>query len=334
MNRYLRQQTLPQVGADGQASLAAARVLVIGAGGLGCPALQYLCGAGIGTIILVDPDVVERTNLHRQPLFNETMLGQAKAVAAKNVLQHLNPEVNVETHITTLDPDNAPLLISNADIVLDCADSYAASYIMSDVCLQMKKPLISASALGLSGYVGGFCGSAPSLRAVFPDLPRNSATCATAGVMGPVVGTIGSIQAQMALTVLLGISPSPLGQLVSIRFDTFNFNDFRFDQAAEPDKTPFSFISRQKLAADDLIIELRGEDEAPIPAHPEAVRASITTFEQQKITPELGQRVVICCRSGLRAWRAASALQQYWKGSIALVALGDVIADTENSLHK
>ncbi|WP_340680326.1 HesA/MoeB/ThiF family protein [Paraglaciecola sp.] len=329
MNRYLRQQILPQVGADGQARLADASILVIGAGGLGCPALQYLCGAGVGTLIVVDPDVVEQSNLHRQPLFGENWLGQPKAIAAQAVLQNLNPQVTVQPHVMKLDPVNAISLIEQADIVLDCADSFAASYTLSDICQLHSKPLISASALGLSGYIGGFCASAPSLRAVFPDLPRNSATCATAGVMGPVVGTIGSLQAQMALNVLLGFSPSPLGQMITINFSNFAFGGFRFDQAPEPQQLPFAFISDKQLSTKDLIIELREEDEAPRAAHPEAVRALVSTFEQQQITPKPGQRTVMCCRSGLRSWRAAAALREYWDGTIVLIAMGDeVTADT------
>ncbi len=326
MSRYLRQQILPQVGADGQAKLADATILVIGAGGLGCPALQYLAGAGVGTLVVVDPDVVERSNLHRQPLYGESLLGQAKAIAAQTVLHNLNSQVTVQPHVMMLDPDNAIPLIEQADIVLDCADSFAVSYTLSDICQAHNTPLISASALGLSGYIGGFCGSAPSLRAVFPDLPRNSATCATAGVMGPVVGTIGSLQAQMALNVLLDLSPSPLGQMITVNFSNFAFGGFRFDQAPEPPQIPFAFISDQQLRDDDLIIELREVEEAPQGAHREAVRALVSTFEQQQMMPKPGQRTVMCCRSGLRSWRAAAALRQYWDGTIALIAMGDEAA--------
>ena len=215
MSRYARQVVLPEVGAHGQARLAAAHALVVGAGGLGVPVIQYLAGAGVGRITVVDPDTVERKNLHRQTLYGERFIGSMKAAAATVALADLNPEVRVQPVFGWLDPANAPALVQDPDVVLDCADSFAASYTLSDACRDGGKPLVSASALGLSGYAGGFCGGAPSLRAVFPDLPARAATCATAGILGPDVGLLGCLQAQMALAILLGIAPSPLGQLVS-----------------------------------------------------------------------------------------------------------------------
>ncbi|MBL4769218.1 MAG: HesA/MoeB/ThiF family protein, partial [Rhodobacteraceae bacterium] len=165
MNRYIRQQILPEVGVAGQARLHAAHIVVVGVGGLGCPALQCLVGAGIGKITIVDPDVVSLSNLHRQTIFGENQIGQSKVIAAAAVLSVLNSECTIIAIDVALSPINAETLIAKADVVLDCADSFAASYILSDACLTQKKPLISASALGFEGYVGGFCGGAPSLRA-------------------------------------------------------------------------------------------------------------------------------------------------------------------------
>ncbi|RCS24773.1 HesA/MoeB/ThiF family protein [Phyllobacterium salinisoli] len=323
MNRYARQEILPEFGEQGQAKLRQAHVLVVGAGGLGCPALQYLAGAGVGRITLVDPDSVDRSNLHRQPLYGETSLGRPKAEAARDALRDLNPETAVTPVVAALDPANAERLVGQADIAMDCADSFAASYIMSDICHALGKPLISASALGLAGYVGGFCGGAPSLRAVFPDLPKTLATCATAGVLGPVVGTLGALQAQMALGVLLGFEPSPLGNMISVDLKRFSFRGFRFDNAPEPERIPFPFIAPAGLRDDDLLVELRGIDEAPQPLRTGAMRAMVDDFQAASIVPPEGRRVVMCCRSGLRAWRAATALQRYWKGEIVLIAAGD-----------
>ncbi|MDF3605110.1 HesA/MoeB/ThiF family protein [Paracoccus sp. DMF-8] len=316
MNRYARQMILPEIGATGQARLTDAHVLVVGAGALGVPVLQYLTGAGVGRITLVDPDVIEVTNLHRQPLYAENQQGQHKAVAARIAMQRLNSQVTVTPVLDWLTPANAPELVANADLVLDCADSYAASYTLSDACLAAGKPLISASALGLEGYVGGYCGGAPSLRAVFPDPTEGGATCATAGVLGPVVGMLGAMQARMALGVLLGLEPSPLG--LFIRMDAaMRISQFRFDKA--PEAPGPRFIARGDLRGGDLVIDLRDAAEAPVTATPDALR--LPGYGATGPLPEPGGRAVIACRSGLRAWRAANHLSERWPGEIALLAL-------------
>lgn len=323
MSRYARQEILPQLGSSGQAKLRNAHVLVVGAGGLGCPALQYLAGAGIGHITIVDPDRVEQGNLHRQPLYGEGDIGRAKAEAAQQRLHDLNPEVLITPIVAMLTPSNAQQLLSQADIALDCADSFAATYILSDACKAAGKPLISASALGLSGYVGGYCATAPSVRALFPELPKNLATCATAGVLGPVVGTLGTIQAQMAIAVLAGLSPSPLGQMISVDFATYSFRSFRFDKAPEPQQVPFPFIAIDTLRPDDILVELRGLDEAPDSIRDDALRMSVEDFQTSSPALSQDKRIVLCCRSGLRSWRAATALRAYHTGAIALIAAGD-----------
>lgn len=322
MTRYARQMILPEVGQDGQSKLTKAHALIIGAGGLGHPVAQYLTAAGIGQITIIDPDTVELSNLHRQTLFTEVEVGQPKAQTLCNRLGQLNSDITLTAITSTLNPDTAPELIAAANIILDCADSFAASYIASDECLGHSKPLISASALGLQGYVGGFCGTAPSLRALFPDLPQQLATCATAGVMGPVVGTLGAMQAQMALNALLGLSPSPLGQLMQVDFATLRTSQFRFDTAPEPD-TKLTFTTPSQLTSDDFTVELRGEDEAPSPVTPTALRHQVSDFDTTRPTPAKGQRAILTCRSGLRAWQAARKLQSYWDGDIQLIAMGD-----------
>ncbi|MBT6275981.1 MAG: HesA/MoeB/ThiF family protein [Chromatiales bacterium] len=323
-DRYARQTVLAQVGVEGQAKLQAATVAVVGAGGLGCPVLQYLTGAGVGHLIIVDADVVDISNLHRQPLYATANPGDLKAVAARSVLASLNPDVTVTALTETLTPSNAAGIVGQADVVLDCADSYAATYTLSDTCLALNTPLISASALAMSGYVGGFCAGAPSVRALFPDLPSNLASCATAGVLGPVVGALGAAQAQMALSVLLQLTPSALGELLTLDFANHHFSSFRFDGAPEPRSAHvYPFIALETLRTDDVVIELRGEDEAPLPVIPEAVRATVADFERGGVALPSGGRTVMCCRSGLRAWRAAVALSPCDDKPIVLLAVGD-----------
>lgn len=330
MTRYSRQEILPEMGATGQARLSAAHVLVVGAGGLAAPALQYLVGAGVGRITLVDPDTVCLSNLHRQTLFREDQLGEPKAQAAADALTTLNSDVAVTALPVALTPSNATALVADASLVLDCADSFAASYILSDTCLAQNAPLITASVLGFTGYVGGFCGTAPSLRAVFPDLPDRAASCDTAGVMGPVVGTLGAMQAQMALSVLLGMDPSPLGQLITVDLRRFRTSGFRFDGAPEPDDM-LSFIAPDTITATDYVVDLRGVAEAPMTVTPTATRLTVADFTTARPAPTAGQRAVLTCRSGLRAWQAARALQGYWNGDISLIAMGDPALTTESS---
>lgn len=331
MNRYARQMILPEVGQTGQDLLTAAHVLLVGAGGLGCPALQYLAGAGIGRITVVDPDRVSQSNLHRQILYRETDIGAFKAKAAQKTLQGLNADCRILPVSKPISPCNAADLVSGATVVLDCADSFAASYILSDQCLAQGVPLISASALGMTGYVGGFCGGAPSLRALFPDLPHQMASCDTAGVLGPVVGAIGALQAQMALSVVLNLSPSPLGQLQSLDLQSFRSGGFCFKGAAEP-QNPLRFISPDAVTDTDFTVDLRGLVEAPDPAHTgaqtPAKRYVVDDFDSRKPRPDPSQRAVLICRSGLRAWQAAMKLRSYWTGDIVLIALGTT-PDTE-----
>ncbi|MFD2739151.1 ThiF family adenylyltransferase [Sulfitobacter aestuarii] len=322
MSRYLRQEMLPEIGTAGQAALGRAHVLVVGAGGLGCPALQYLTGAGIGRITIVDADTVALSNLHRQILFREGDVGQGKAEMAARSLRRLNGDCAIIALPQRLTPANVDALLNDVDLVLDCADSFAVSYILNDACLARRLPLISASALGMAGYLGGFCGSAPSLRAVFPDLPGRAATCATAGVIGPLVGVIGTMQAQMALGVLTGMDPSPLGRLVTLDLGDFRVGGFRFDAAAEPEQA-LRFIDPGEIGVDDFVVDLRGQDESPFPVSALARRHSLDDFTRLRPLPGADQRAVLTCRSGLRAWQAARCLRRYWPGDITLIAMGD-----------
>ncbi len=317
MSRYARQIILPDVGDAGQTALAQAKALIIGAGGLGAPVIPYLAGAGVGQITIVDPDTVSESNLHRQILFSQAQIGQPKAEAAAGFATALNPEVDVHWQEAALTPANARGLVARHSIVIDCADSYAVSYTLSDVCLTENTPLISASVLGRSGYVGGFCGPVPSLRAVFPDLPESTASCATSGVLGPVVGVIGAMQAQIAMTVLLNLRPSPMGLLTQFDGATMHTRNFRFDDAHEPENTHL-FIAPEHISDDDLVVDLRGKDEAPAAVTPNAIRLTVDTINQ--LQPS-NARTVLCCRSGLRAWRAADKLKPRWKDQIVLAAL-------------
>jgi molybdopterin/thiamine biosynthesis adenylyltransferase/rhodanese-related sulfurtransferase len=324
--RYARQVALPEIGAAGQARLAAAHVLVIGAGGLGCPVLQYLAGAGIGRITVIDHDRVEESNLHRQPLYAMGDVGSFKAQAARAAVLRLNPAIAVEALPQRLTPANAATLVVGADIVVDAADSLAVTYTVSDACLRHHTPLISASAVGLSGYVGGFCGGAPSYRAVFPDMPTRAASCSSAGVLGSVVGIIGSLQAQCVLQLLLGIAPSPLGRLLRFDAGRLAFGGFNFHGASEPNDA-LRFIDAGDVAPDDLVVDLRSLDEAPVSPLAAALRFTpehIDAFIDAR--PPTKRRVVLCCHSGVRAWRIGRQLQSRGYTNLALATLAGIPA--------
>lgn len=323
-DRYSRQTILPEIGAAGQARLRNASVLVIGAGGLGSAVLQYLCAAGVGRLIIVDHDRVEESNLHRQPIYRMSDIGSLKAEASRAALQATNPEIRIEALCDRLTPTNAARLVASADLVVDAADSFAVTYVVSDECLRVGKPLISSSVLRLSGYVGAFCGGAPSYRAVFPDMPRQAGSCATAGVLGTAVGVMGTLQAHMVLSLLLGLEPNVLGQLVTIDFKTFRFGGFSFSSAREPTEAAVPFIAVDQLDSADVVIDLRSLTETPISPIASALRIEVDGVEGEagKALPP-APRIVLCCRTGVRAWRAARALQQRGHANLALIAFGE-----------
>ncbi|HYB33733.1 MAG TPA: HesA/MoeB/ThiF family protein [Steroidobacteraceae bacterium] len=322
-DRYDRQIVLPEVGAAGQARLGAASVLVVGAGGLGCAVLQYLAAAGVGRLVIVDHDRVEESNLHRQPLYRMRDLGAPKAQAAGSALREMNPHVHVESLGERLSAANAPALAAAADVVIDAADSFAVTYMLSDACRDGQRALLSASVLGLAGYVGAFCGGAPSYRAVFPEMPRAAGSCAGSGVLGTAVGVIGTLQAHLALALLLDWQPTPLGRLLSIDFRTLHIGGFSFGTATEPPGEPLAFIAPSQVHGDDVVIDLRSLSETPVSPFPTAVRVGVETLESAQVSFPAAARIVLCCRTGLRAWRAGRALQSRGHRNVALIAMGE-----------
>ena len=320
-DRYARQMVLPEVGAAGQERLAAARGLVGGPGGPGSPVLATLAGAGVGRLTVLDHDRVEASNLHRQPLYRMADLGRLKAEAARDALLAANPEIAVAALPVRLAVAAAAGLVAAHDLVLDCADSLAVTYVLSDACRDAGKPLVSASVLALAGYVGAFCGGAPSYRAVFPDMPTTVGSCAANGVLGSAVAVLGSLQAHLALQLLLGLEPSPLGRLISVDLRTLVFGGFAFGDAPEPDGPAVPFNGREALRPGDLVVELRGVEEAPEPVTPTAVRILPEQLAADPGAVPSDRRIVLCCASGVRAHRAARRLAGAHASDVAVLAL-------------
>jgi adenylyltransferase/sulfurtransferase len=205
-DRYLRQALVPEIGPAGQARLRRGRLLCVGAGGLGSAALPYLAGAGVGRITIMDPDRVDRTNLHRQVLYAESDVGRPKALAAAEHLRARNPDIEIVALEERFDEDNAERLLSEHDVVLDGSDNFATKFLLGDATAVRGIPLVYGSVTGMEAMVTVFdVRHGPCLRCVYPQPPQGWVpTCAEAGVLGPLVGMVGTIQAAEAVKLLAG----------------------------------------------------------------------------------------------------------------------------------
>jgi adenylyltransferase/sulfurtransferase len=216
--RYSRHILLDEVGGTGQAKLRAARVLVIGAGGLGSPALLYLAAAGVGTIGLIDDDVVDLSNLQRQIAHTTARLGQAKVRSAASAAQAINPAVAVEGHETRLDAGNALELIARYDVVCDGSDNFATRFLVADACALARRTLVSAAVLRFDGQLSVFKPheGGPCYRCLHPAPPPPGLvpSCGEAGILGAVTGVMGTLQATETLKEILGIGESLSGRLL------------------------------------------------------------------------------------------------------------------------
>ncbi len=216
--RYARHILLDELGIEGQERLLAARVLIVGAGGLGSPAAMYLASAGVGTIVLADHDVVEISNLQRQIMHNTSRLGQLKAESGRQTMLALNPELKVEVRTTRMDESSLDQEISQVDVVLDCTDNFATRHAVNRACVKHAKPLVSGAGIRFEGQVSVFDPrdlDAPCYHCLFPEADDVEAlNCATTGVFAPLVGIIGSMQAAEALKVIAQIGTTLKGRLL------------------------------------------------------------------------------------------------------------------------
>jgi len=326
---YSRQTLLKEIGASGQAALARGRVLIVGAGGLGSPVLQYLAGAGVGFLGIVDADTLEASNLHRQPIFALADSGACKVELARAAVLRINPSVQVEAHAVRLDADNALALIRAYDVVIDCSDNFRTKYLINDAAVIARRPAVFASVYQFEGQLQVYKPETrhACLRCLWPDAVVDGVVgnCAEAGVLGPVPGTFGTLQALLTLKILLGMPGQLDGELLLLDFN--NFSQIKLKAARRAECLAPNCAHIREIAAEDPGIELalsslseaktRGlevidiRSDAEFAAHPIAARhiPMPTLLADPSVLPAAREALLVCA-SGKRSLAAARELRQ------------------------
>ena len=326
---YSRQLLLKEIGPEGQAKLANSRVLVVGAGGLGSPVLQYLAGAGVGYLGVVDSDTLDASNLHRQPIYALSDVGQSKVALARAAVAAINPSVVVETHDARFTADNAREWVEGCDVVVDCSDNFRTKFLINDAAVLARRPAVFASVYQYEGQLqvykpesGHAC-----LRCLWPDATADGVVgnCAQAGVLGPVPGIFGSLQALLTLKILLGLEGQLAGEILLLDF--MNFSSLllkapRRGSCSAPNCTLIHEIAREETdleitlpslaaaAAQHLeVIDIRTA--AEVAARPAAVR-HIAMPDLLANPDQLSRagRYVLVCASGMRSLATARELRK------------------------
>jgi sulfur-carrier protein adenylyltransferase/sulfurtransferase len=328
--RYNKQIILPEIGLDGQEKLRAAKALVIGAGGLGCPVLQYLAAAGVGNIGIVDGDNVDISNLQRQVLYTADDIGHSKALVAERKLKALNPHIAIKTYPVFIDSKNALELIRDYDIIVDGSDNFAARYLVNDACIILNKPMVSGAIYKFEGQVSVYnYKGGPTYRCIFPEPPGadESPNCADIGVIAALPGIIGTIQANEAIKIITGIGEVLSGKLLVIDTLTMNSHIFHFrlneanrnitqlrdaTQHCELPVASISYEELQQLMKEEpnlQLIDVREREE-----HEAAnigginIPLSILASSYHLIDPNV--TTVLYCASGTRSNQSAKLLLQ------------------------
>lgn len=332
--RYSRHLSLREVGVQGQEKLKAAKVLLVGAGGLGSPAALYLAASGVGTIGVIDNDKVDVSNLQRQVLYDTQSVGRPKADAAKQRLQGLNPEIELVAHAVELRAANVRDIFSKYDIVLDGTDRFTTRYLSNDACVILRKPLVSAAIHRFEGQAMTYVpGRGPCYRCLFPEPPADGVVpnCAEAGVLGVLPGVMGTIQATEAIKLIVGVGEPLLGRLLTYDALAMRFEEFRFsrrpDCAVCGDQpsihapadlaelcsveelnqvrrlTPAEFWP---MLPEVAIIDVREPKEFAVSHLPGAVNIPVGQMQQRIAEVPTGRTAVFICRSGARSLTASA----------------------------
>jgi molybdopterin/thiamine biosynthesis adenylyltransferase/rhodanese-related sulfurtransferase len=326
---YSRQILLKEIGAQGQAALARGRVLIVGAGGLGSPVLQYLAGAGVGHLGIVDADTLDASNLHRQPIFALADVGEQKVELALAAVKRINPTVHVELHATRLDADNALELIRGYDVVVDCSDNFRTKYLINDAAVLAHRPAVFASVYQYEGQLQVYKPDErhACLRCLWPDAVADGivGNCAEAGVLGPVPGTFGTLQALLTLKILLGLSGQLDGELLLLDFTNFSSLKLKAPRLAEcraPDCAHIREIAREDLAIEIAlpsladaarrgleVIDIRTQEEIVVrPTGARHIAMPVLLADPALLAP--GREFLLVCASGKRSLAAARELRK------------------------
>ncbi|MEP7144000.1 MAG: HesA/MoeB/ThiF family protein [Ferruginibacter sp.] len=339
--RYQRQTILKEFGEAGQQKLLHSKVLVIGAGGLGCPALQYLAAAGIGNIGIVDDDIVSITDLHRQVLYSTFDIGFSKAEKAKHSLARLNPGIDIIAYKERLTTFNTLPIISAYDIVIDGTDNFASRYMINDACVLLNKPLVYGAVSQFEGQVAIFNyqnkkGDTPvNYRDLFPEPPREGEVlnCAEAGVLGVLPGIIGTMQANETIKLITGMGKALINSILT--YNALNNRVYELSLSARKETllfTPATAFAFQQMDYDWLcssnnrkfeingeafnhllntgnadIIDVRETGELPLPTGFNYTQIPLSEFKE-KITSVKSETVIVFCQSGKRSLQAAQWL--------------------------
>ncbi|HMC01965.1 MAG TPA: HesA/MoeB/ThiF family protein [Flavobacteriaceae bacterium] len=335
MNRYSRHIILSEVGQEGQAKLLKAKVLVVGAGGLGCPALQYLTASGIGTIGIIDFDIVEESNLQRQVLFGTSTLGKNKAIASKTRLEDLNSTITINAYPEKLTSKNALDLFKKYDIIIDGTDNFTTRYLINDVAILTNKPVVYAAIYKFEGQVSVFnYQNGPSYRCLFPNPPKEGsvANCSEVGVLGVLTGIIGSMQANEVIKIILGFRDVLSGKLFCYNAKTsqtttlkINRNDSEFKKvlkqknnlkALHEDISCETLI--QEITAEDtlekkqvMFIDVRESYEQPELNIPKCFNIPLSQLVDNLNQINSKHTNIFVCQSGIRSKKAVRIAQEH-----------------------
>ncbi|HXI00040.1 MAG TPA: HesA/MoeB/ThiF family protein [Sphingobacteriaceae bacterium] len=337
LRQYNRQIILPEFGIQGQEKLKAAKVLMIGAGGLGCPVLQYLVAAGVGTIGIVDDDVVDVSNLHRQILYSVANVGSPKAVTAKHKLELLNPFVAITSYQERLTSYNGPRLVEMYDLIIDGSDNFPTRYLVNDTCMALNKPLIFGSIFKFEGQVSVFnYQEGPNYRDVFPEPPPadEMPNCAEIGVIGVLPGIIGLYMANEAIKVICNIGETLSGKLMTVDALDNSVTIFKINKTLndKPDTVKVNLRTDKpalnlEINADELtnwleqnpenvyIIDVRENYEFE-EYNIGGINIPLYELMEQIDTIPIDKKLVFCCQTGQRSKMAIQLLTSIYRGEM------------------